>query len=353
MLHESPFLLPLPLTFRVGSRFKKSELLAQGRITSDYLIQSEDLLRVTVFQEPTLSLGQTEGLRVSAKGNIPFPLLNEIPVAGKTVQQVKEDIERRLKDGYIKNPQVTVQVLQYNEQYYTVMGEVKIAGITRCLRKKGLIWSRPLPRPMGSLPMPRKTALSCGEKVKESATTTTNCSRSRTRTRKSTSRRETRSTFLIVSSDPNIFTFHFMEFQQSSQATETSVAENLNLRHYWHILLERRWLVITTFISVVILSVLYLYRAVPIYQAKTVLQINKESTSIMDVGSQVVFNSNDQEYLQTQYKNLLSRSLIESVITDLEIKQDEVFKGAENIVNEVRGCITISLIVSVVWWKSV
>jgi uncharacterized protein involved in exopolysaccharide biosynthesis len=59
--------------------------------------------------------------------------------------------------------------------------------------------------------------------------------------------------------------------EQSSQATETSVAENLNLRHYWHILLERRWLVITTFISVVILSVLYLYRAVPIYQAKTVL----------------------------------------------------------------------------------
>ena len=131
-----------------------------------------------------------------------------------------------------------------------------------------------------------------------------------------------------------------MEFQQSSQATETSVAENLNLRHYWHILLERRWLVITTFISVVILSVLYLYRAVPIYQAKTVLQINKESTSIMDVGSQVVFNSNDQEYLQTQYKNLLSRSLIESVIADLELKQDEVFKGAENIVNAVRACIT-------------
>ncbi len=82
------------LLFGWGLASKNSELLAQGRITSDYLIQSEDLLRVTVFQEPTLSLGQTEGLRVSAKGNIPFPLLNEIPVA-----------------------------------YYTVMGEVKIAGI--------------------------------------------------------------------------------------------------------------------------------------------------------------------------------------------------------------------------------
>ena len=40
----------------LGLASKESELLAQGRITSDYLIQSEDLLRVTVFQEPTLSL---------------------------------------------------------------------------------------------------------------------------------------------------------------------------------------------------------------------------------------------------------------------------------------------------------
>jgi len=133
-----------------------------------------------------------------------------------------------------------------------------------------------------------------------------------------------------------------MEFQQQSASSEASMAENLNLRHYWHILLERRWLVITTFLSVVILSILCLVKAVPIYQAKTVLQINKESTSIMDVGSQVVFNSNDQEYLQTQYKNLLSRSLIESVITDLELNQDEAFMDAENIVEAVRDCITVS-----------
>ena len=121
------------------------------------------------------------------------------------MQQVKEDIERRLKDGYIKNPQVTVQVLQYNEQYYTVMGEVKIAGIYPLPPEKRIDLVEAIAKANGFSPMPRKTALSCGEKVKESATTTTNCSRSRTRTRKSTSRRETRLTFLIVSSDPNVF----------------------------------------------------------------------------------------------------------------------------------------------------
>ena len=52
-------------TFRVGSRFK-IRATRPGSHHPDYLIQSEDLLRVTVFQSPPF-FGQTEGLRVSAK----------------------------------------------------------------------------------------------------------------------------------------------------------------------------------------------------------------------------------------------------------------------------------------------
>ena len=121
-----------------------------------------------------------------------------------------------------------------------------------------------------------------------------------------------------------------------------SVAENLNLRHYWHIVLERRWLVIVAFISVFILSILYLFKATPIYEAKTVLQINKESTSMMDGATPIVFNSNDQEYLQTQYKNLLSRSLIESVVRDLGLDEEGRYAQSQNVINAVRNDITIS-----------
>ena len=120
------------------------------------------------------------------------------------------------------------------------------------------------------------------------------------------------------------------------------VAENLNLRHYWHIVLERRWLVITAFISVFVLSIIYLVKATPIYEAKTVLQINKESTSMMDGATPIVFNSNDQEYLQTQYKNLLSRSLIESVVRDLGLDEEGRYAQSQNVINAVRNDITIS-----------
>jgi len=133
-----------------------------------------------------------------------------------------------------------------------------------------------------------------------------------------------------------------MEPNAPSGNTEFSASESLNLRHYWHVMLERRWLVITAFISVFILSIIYLVKAIPIYQATATLQINKESNSVMDIGAPIVFNSNDQEYLQTQYKNLLSRSLIESVVEDLDLKKDERYSQAQDTVRAVQGDITIS-----------
>jgi polysaccharide export outer membrane protein len=99
---------------------------AQSRVASDYKVQPEDVLRIVVYDEPSLML---EGLRVSATGNITFPLLDEIPVKDKTTQEIQKDIERRLRDGFIKKPSVNVLVLTYNEQSYTIMGEVMIDGI--------------------------------------------------------------------------------------------------------------------------------------------------------------------------------------------------------------------------------
>lgn len=99
---------------------------AQSRVSSDYKLQPEDVLRIAVYDEPSLLL---EGLRVSGTGNITFPLLGEIPVKNKTTLEIQKDIERRLRDGFIKKPSVNVIVLTYNEQSYTIMGEVMIDGI--------------------------------------------------------------------------------------------------------------------------------------------------------------------------------------------------------------------------------
>jgi polysaccharide biosynthesis transport protein len=102
----------------------------------------------------------------------------------------------------------------------------------------------------------------------------------------------------------------------------------INLRHYWHIILERRWLVITSFICVLILSLIYLFRATPIYQATTQIEIKRESDNVLQMGA-FSFETREQDYLQTQYKKLRSRSLIELVVNDLSLQQDERY--AESI----------------------
>jgi polysaccharide export outer membrane protein len=120
------FCLYIPINIFLGILLSYGCLEAQSRVASDYKVQPEDVLRIVVYDEPSLML---DGLRVSGTGNITFPLLNEIPVKDKTTQEIQKDIERRLRDGYIKKPSVNVIVLTYNEQSYTIMGEVMIDGI--------------------------------------------------------------------------------------------------------------------------------------------------------------------------------------------------------------------------------
>src|SRR6476620_1722137 len=98
------------------------------------------------------------------------------------------------------------------------------------------------------------------------------------------------------------------DFEPPNQ--ENPLAPTANLRHYWHVILERRWLVITAFFTIVILTAIYLFRAVPIYQASARIQIDRENNNPLNLRDQLSLETREQDYLQTQYKNLLSRTLL-------------------------------------------
>ena len=95
------------IRFALGILMVSETLLAQTPSASDYKVKPEDLLSIEVFQEPDLTV---EAIRVEASGTITLYLLNEIPVAGRTVREIQDDIAKRLRDGYIKNPSVRVKV---------------------------------------------------------------------------------------------------------------------------------------------------------------------------------------------------------------------------------------------------
>jgi capsular exopolysaccharide synthesis family protein len=127
------------------------------------------------------------------------------------------------------------------------------------------------------------------------------------------------------------------------QAESGLLGENINLRQYWHIVLERRWLVITTFVSVFILCLIYLGKAPRIYQASVRLQIDRESENVVNVRDAFAIDGREQDYLQTQYKNLQSRALVQKVVTKLKLdKNDERYAKARDPVLAVIGDLTIA-----------
>jgi succinoglycan biosynthesis transport protein ExoP len=135
-----------------------------------------------------------------------------------------------------------------------------------------------------------------------------------------------------------------MEDQTLSQSTPgtAGIADANQLRQYWHTILERRWLILTALTVVVILGVVYAFKSTPIYEAVARLQIDPEAGSVLGARDGLSWNRQDQEYLQTQYRNLQSRSLIEAVIAKLKLDADPRYAEKQDKVKAVLSDIQIS-----------
>lgn len=94
---------------------------AQG----DYLLGPGDVIKVTVFQQPELSLD----VRIAESGLVSYPLIGAIRLGGLTGGQAERLLAGRLRDGnFLQNPQVSVNVVQYRSQQVSVLGAVNKPG---------------------------------------------------------------------------------------------------------------------------------------------------------------------------------------------------------------------------------
>ncbi len=104
--------------------------------SASYVIGPQDLLNITVFDEPELS-GQSH--RVDSDGMITFWLLGRVSAGGLTLRQFQDRLRDQLANGYIKNPQVRVEIEQYKSQSIYVFGEVRQPGRISMMGTKTLL----------------------------------------------------------------------------------------------------------------------------------------------------------------------------------------------------------------------
>ncbi|HEU4643992.1 MAG TPA: polysaccharide export protein EpsE [Burkholderiales bacterium] len=84
-----------------------------------------DTIRITVFQNPDLSLEA----RLSERGTIAYPLLGEIALAGRTPLETGAYLARELcARDCLRDPQVSVSLLQLRSRQVSVLGEVARPG---------------------------------------------------------------------------------------------------------------------------------------------------------------------------------------------------------------------------------
>lgn len=119
-------------------------LIADQRVsTYFYRIAASDVLHINVWEHPEFNIAEnlpgtattpgvhgaagTSGYLVNSSGRIYFPLIGEVLVADKTVDQIRVEISSMLKK-YVPNPQINVRVADFRGQKVYVLGEVIKTG---------------------------------------------------------------------------------------------------------------------------------------------------------------------------------------------------------------------------------
>ena len=87
-----------------------------------YTLDSGDRLRIVVFGQD----GITNGYTVDAGGNVNLPLVGSVPARGFSPTQLAAAISERLKQGYVREPHVSVEVETYRP--FFILGEVTTPG---------------------------------------------------------------------------------------------------------------------------------------------------------------------------------------------------------------------------------
>ncbi len=99
-------------------------LYAEDLLDKEYIIGPEDILEIKVWDNEDLN----SIVEVSQEGTFTFLLIGRVQASGRSVFELEDIIEKKLADGYLVSPQVTITVKEYNSRKVFVLGEVNKPG---------------------------------------------------------------------------------------------------------------------------------------------------------------------------------------------------------------------------------
>jgi polysaccharide export outer membrane protein len=107
---------------------------AQEPETSSYRLRAGDTVEIRVFRHDELSVRGP----ISADGTVALQFIHSVPVAGLTPGEARARIEALFADGWLKKPQVAVNIIEYNRASITVSGQVNRPGTFTLPRNRSM-----------------------------------------------------------------------------------------------------------------------------------------------------------------------------------------------------------------------
>ncbi len=114
--------LSLAAALAACSSYRPANEAFHAALTQPYRMDAGDRLRITVFGQSDL----TNSYAVDQAGLIAFPLVGSVPARGRTPQELERTIAARLANGFIRNPDISVEIDRYRP--FFIMGEVGSPG---------------------------------------------------------------------------------------------------------------------------------------------------------------------------------------------------------------------------------
>ena len=95
-------------------------------VSPSYRILVRDQVQITVFDEEDLSTAQ----RIDGKGQVRVPLLGNVKLSGLTIRDAEETLEELFVKGeFLKEPMVTLRIIEYAPREVSVLGAVRSPGV--------------------------------------------------------------------------------------------------------------------------------------------------------------------------------------------------------------------------------
>lgn len=108
---------------------------APEELRSTYVLGPEDQITIHALDAEEIN---DKPVRINTDGHVSLPFVGSVMASGLTVGQLEAEITASLKK-YIKNPEVSVSVVEFRSQPVSVIGSVKTPGVQQLQGRKTLI----------------------------------------------------------------------------------------------------------------------------------------------------------------------------------------------------------------------